>query len=370
MNFIRSVVVLNHRTFSSRPFTALACVALFACLSLLAPASSFAEVLELEGTVKAVDASARTITLERKTPKGTKTLELEVAKNAGDLSAVKVGSAISFSYQPDLELVTAISGLATDARSEPKLRTVEEIPGRYASLSSDGLVMAYESTTRDAPGGEIWLAHRNTVTDDFIGREQILVGRHPTLRGDGCEIVYVRKKPDGDTWTIWSAERPNTTAKFSRPRELPMLKSFSGPKCTQLSEDGLHLCFITSEPAIVPYVTSRDDLGKPWDKPKPLLPGSMTSNSVPYYTWPWLSADQRTLVAVREGVDDSQKGPCIFTRNSPEAQWEPKGRLDMPGISRHARCVRYVARTGELFLTEMGEGTQRIRIISPYTPSW
>ena len=345
-------------------------LASYALYGLLYATVAHAEVLELEGTVKAVDASARSITIERKTAKGIKTLELEVNNKAGDLAGLKVGDQLSFSYDPDLELVTAISGLATDARSEPKLRTVEEIPGRYASLSSDGLVMAYESATRDAPGGEIWLAHRNTVTDDFIGREQILVGRHPTLRGDGCEIVYVRKKPDGDTWTIWSAERPNTSAKFSRPRELPMLNSFSGPKCTQLSEDGLHLCFITSEPAIVPYVTSREDLGSPWSKPIPLLPASMTSNSVPYYTWPWLSADRLTLVAVREGVDDSQKGPCIFTRTSLEGPWTPKGKVDMPSISRHARCIRYVAGTGELFLTEMGDGTQRIRVISPYTPSW
>jgi len=42
--------------------------------------SAPAEVLELEGTVKAVDSSARSITIERKTPKGTKTLELEVTK--------------------------------------------------------------------------------------------------------------------------------------------------------------------------------------------------------------------------------------------------------------------------------------------------
>jgi carboxyl-terminal processing protease len=67
-----------------------------------------AEVIDLEGTVKAIDATARTITIERKTPKGVKTLELEVNKKAGDLASVKVGDRIAFSYDPDLELVTRL----------------------------------------------------------------------------------------------------------------------------------------------------------------------------------------------------------------------------------------------------------------------
>lgn len=69
-----------------------------------------AEVLELEGMVKAVDSDDRTITIERKTAKGTKTLELEVAKKAGDLTGLKVGDTISFGYDPDLEIVTKIGG--------------------------------------------------------------------------------------------------------------------------------------------------------------------------------------------------------------------------------------------------------------------
>ena len=58
--------------------------------------NAHAEVLELEGTVKSVDATARTMSVERKTPKGNKTLELEVNKKAGDLSSVKVGDRITF----------------------------------------------------------------------------------------------------------------------------------------------------------------------------------------------------------------------------------------------------------------------------------
>jgi hypothetical protein len=103
---------------------------------LLAFASySHAEVLELEGVVKAVDAADRTLSVERKTPKGTKTLELEVNKRAGDLSSVKVGDRITFSYDPDLELVTKLGG-GTE-KSEKSSDTDRIVRVRY-HVSADG----------------------------------------------------------------------------------------------------------------------------------------------------------------------------------------------------------------------------------------
>lgn len=79
---------------------------------------SFAEVLELEGTVKAVDAAARTIRVERKTASGMKTLDLEVTKKAGDLSAVKVGERLTFNYDPDLDIVTKFGGELDDSLAD------------------------------------------------------------------------------------------------------------------------------------------------------------------------------------------------------------------------------------------------------------
>lgn len=79
-------------------------------LTVLAASLAHAEVLELEGMVKAVDSDDRSITIERKTAKGTRTLELEVAKKAGNLGSIKVGDTITFGYDPDLEIVTKIGG--------------------------------------------------------------------------------------------------------------------------------------------------------------------------------------------------------------------------------------------------------------------
>lgn len=85
-------------------------VVLCVALAWVPSAMLHAEVLELEGIVKAVDSDDRSITIERKTAKGTKTLELEVAKKAGNLGSIKVGDTISFGYDPDLEIVTKIGG--------------------------------------------------------------------------------------------------------------------------------------------------------------------------------------------------------------------------------------------------------------------
>jgi hypothetical protein len=95
-------------------------------------AVAFAEVLELEGTVKAVDASARSISVVRKTPKGEKVLDLEVAKKAGDLSKVKAGESIRLTYDPDVEVVTgfSISGgvTGTGNATEKKEDAISMIP--------------------------------------------------------------------------------------------------------------------------------------------------------------------------------------------------------------------------------------------------
>ena len=85
------------------------CLLVVVCAMFMHGVHAHAEVIDLEGTVKAVDASARTITIERTTPKGTKTLELEVTKKAGDLGTVEVGDTISLSYDPDLEVVTKLA---------------------------------------------------------------------------------------------------------------------------------------------------------------------------------------------------------------------------------------------------------------------
>jgi uncharacterized protein (TIGR03067 family) len=92
-----------------------------------------AEVIELEGTVKSIDQDARAISISRKTPKGEKVLELEVAKNAGDISGFKEGDKISFAYNPDAEIVTKIEkGLSEEGK-----RALQELQGVWMAVKVD-----------------------------------------------------------------------------------------------------------------------------------------------------------------------------------------------------------------------------------------
>ncbi len=84
-----------------------------ACSTLVA----HAEVLELEGTVKSVDPASRSISIVRKTPKGEKVLELEVAKNAGDISGFKEGDPVAFAYNPDVDIISKIEKGVSEAAS-------------------------------------------------------------------------------------------------------------------------------------------------------------------------------------------------------------------------------------------------------------
>jgi hypothetical protein len=87
-----------------------ACVVMASmCVSLACERPSAAEVLELEGTVKSIDKDARTVSIVRKTPKGEKVLDLEVARNAGDLSSVEGGDEVPITYDSGLELIASIA---------------------------------------------------------------------------------------------------------------------------------------------------------------------------------------------------------------------------------------------------------------------
>jgi hypothetical protein len=116
-----------------------------------------AEVIDLEGTVKAVDVDARTVTVERKTPSGSKTLTLEVAKKAGDVADIKPGSPISFSYDPNLEIVTSVK--RTD-RKQPS------VPAAHALMASLGKQLQGVSRY-NARSGEF------TVSYDFRDQKQL-----------------------------------------------------------------------------------------------------------------------------------------------------------------------------------------------------
>lgn len=200
-----------------------------------ASASVLAEVLTLEGTIKSVDAATRSITITRKTPKGEKVLELEVAKNAGDLSALKAGEKVGFSYDPELELVTKIANAATTDAVEAlqgiwiatavdrhgTMMTKQELKEQARRIIIEGNVFRQEET-RD---GKVSFLEGTFTVDpssrafDFQGKGPKghplkLIGLYE-VSGDSLRICFradingkaerpdeFRAGPEGPNWTL------------------------------------------------------------------------------------------------------------------------------------------------------------------------
>jgi len=133
-----------------------------------------ADVLELEGTVKAIDAASRFITIVRKTPKGEKVMELEVATNAGDISGFKEGDPVAFTYNPDLEIISKIEttgqGSVREFDAERPVMAVAFHPDgkRFAFEASKCLIRLTENPARVKHGISLRHIPLNELTHTFL----------------------------------------------------------------------------------------------------------------------------------------------------------------------------------------------------------
>jgi len=184
-----------------------------------------AEVLELEGTIKAVDVEDRTVTIERKTPSGSKTLTLEVAKKAGNVADLKPGARISFAYDPALEIVTKIAsdqaGSNGETTSTPKGKRV---PGKREEEICRELVQQLEREHYLQPriDGEIC----SQMMDSFV---RSLDPLKSYLRQEDIDTFFANKPTasrqirDGDLtafYTLYNRFVERVTAQLQVTKEL------------------------------------------------------------------------------------------------------------------------------------------------------
>ena len=138
-----------------------------------------ADVIEIDVTVKAVDAKARKITVARNTAKGERVKTLDVARKAGDISELAEGQVVSITYDPELGVVAKVKPRLSSAAAaeapmprEPKSLTLYKFSGDEVATAEEAKAML------------LWLGA--TIT-----------GRDP---GDGW--VTGRLRPDLEI-TIW-----------------------------------------------------------------------------------------------------------------------------------------------------------------------
>lgn len=230
-------------------------------LTVLCP-FAHAEVIELEGVVKAVDAEARTVSIERKTAKGTKTLDLEVNKKAGDLSAVKVGDAVSFSYDPGLEVVTKIGGNDVPVAMGQELVALKELRKGYNTapwVSEDGLRLFWQSAEQDGTRW-IWTASRTKPNGLWEGQAKVVPGSDPTLTSDELNLYVF------EAGTICVATRQSREESFSRPQPIAELKQLGMLARPCVSADGLLLWCDRKDTGTVRV--SRTKVSEPWGEQK------------------------------------------------------------------------------------------------------
>ena len=203
-------------------------VALAACML---AAFAHAEVLELEGTVKNIDPDARAISIVRKTPKGEKILDLEVAKNAGDIGSFKVGDRVSFAYNPDVEIISKIEkGMSEDAAADLKAMegvwevtaehefgrtlTKDEMRKRNRHITIKGNVLSTDRVISDKLGTYTGTLNLDPTVKAFDfngkgpgGNPVVWIGIYK-IDGDSMSLCYCIKGSDsgGDSWTPRPAE--------------------------------------------------------------------------------------------------------------------------------------------------------------------
>ena len=286
---------------------------LICCVAACLPSGmtlSHAEVIELEGTVKALDADARTISIERKTAKGTKTLDLEVAKKAGDLGAMKVGDPITFSYDPGLELVTKIGQGTSDANAPTAMpQPIDELntagTNVNPSLTANGLVIVWQSGVSD--GTFICKANRETLATPFTNPVKLCAGFNPVISADGGSVIFYNPQ----TSAVSEVRRKPRSNEFDAPKPASGLAFRAYP--SGMTADGLTLYVDMHPPQIEEgsspaHIVKRDSQTARWQQPVPIK----VAVEAKLHSY-------RVMGACPLPGDESQVACILFTKDKPDS---------------------------------------------------
>lgn len=328
-----------------------------------------AETVTAIGTIEAVDAAARTITVRRKTANGEKTARLKIADDAevafdsevAALDQLKTGQSVDITYDTTAKQVTKLEARSAGDKpaappARPELIETRELnPGQYPCLTEDGLTVFWE---RD---GAIWAATRADADSSFADKRELFRGRHPTVTADGLEMVFLSSA--GSSGEIFHAtKRTNLGQAFGRAKVIAELVDERQAKCPSLAPDGLTLCFWRVGGEMV--VCAHDEKGARWSKPMPL---PIRSDGPPRSAnWPQFAAAGLKLFCSGEGGGQllSGHGNLMFSSRRTVAEpFAAPRTIDIAGLPPlSGRSPRYVAATRELFFTRA--------IIDNGKPNW
>lgn len=267
-----------------------------------------------------------------------------------------------------LTFVLAVCVTATRA-AEPELAPLNELPQQgYNSapwVSSNGLTVYWQFTTKGEQQRWIWRAERKSAEALFENARKVVPGADPALTGDELEMIIF------DARTLYSSVRKTKTDEFSRPRKIIEFDGLGTLACPCLSEDGLTLWADRIENGRSEVVrfqrTSREGA---WGKPDAV--------KMPMIA---IGSSARCLdVAPKKGfgfccVFDLLKDKtannlvCLSTEDQGATFTNPR-LVEIPKQVIRGKSPRYVAATRELFFAGELEsnGTTKLFVIRNFVP--
>jgi len=173
---------------------------------LLLSGTSTGWAVEIEGTVQAVDAAARKLSITRKTASGEKTVVLDVSAAAGDLASFKAGSTVKLAYDPEQEVVTHI----TADEGSRSISLLEEWV--FHDVFGNGITERQSLDRITEPGvliipsgsGQICLATRRDHDDYRLTLEFMLMSPND----NGVPFLSVASTPPNPKGSDWIQKMP------------------------------------------------------------------------------------------------------------------------------------------------------------------
>ena len=162
-----------------------------------------ADVIELEGTVTAVDAKERTITIKKKTLEIAKKCRITVDGEDADLDDLKPDQEVTVEYDDDLDVAKSISVGGSSADGDAVAKALKKLQGEW-------LAVACEENGEEAGRSDVKKQNRRIVIKgNSLTMERVKVGRAANWKGkfeiDPSKKAFdwIGKGPDGNVleWT-------------------------------------------------------------------------------------------------------------------------------------------------------------------------
>lgn len=334
---------------------------------LFATTSTHAAEKTIDGKIKSVDATKRTISVTDKD----KTLDFELSKNTKitakdkplSSSSLQAGQNVKLKYHDSLGIVLEIEVLSP-IQKKPELVLLTELDtnGEESNpwLSADGMTIYYTVKEPSQQTRWVWTAKRKDPESLFEDPNRLIPAMDFTVSDDGLEMILFLNRG------LSQATRDTVEDNFKRPSRITsavIKNGFLAGPC--FSSDGLTLYCDSMKKGFGPQiqVMTRKTKSSNWSKPEPLQ-----LTPIGKMKYPYVSRDGKYLFCT--GKDISQGSNIIIhSGRDAEGGFHSASVLNIDGITVRGIFPRYSVATNELFFAgkpENGNGELKLMVLKNF----